>query len=77
MMFFGYLSLEEYAVGPIILDCDELAGRLDVHPKTVERWARAGKIPSIQDERGKVLFNLRSVMTTLREKPAPQKEIMR
>jgi helix-turn-helix protein len=31
-----------------LLTCSEVAELLHLHPKTVERWARAGKLPCVR-----------------------------
>jgi excisionase family DNA binding protein len=54
---------------PIFVDARELAGRLDVSYDTVLTWVRRGKIPHIRDGRGRLLFNLNTVLETLRQKP--------
>jgi excisionase family DNA binding protein len=51
---------------PIFVDARELAGRLDVRYDTVLTWVRRGKIPHVRDGRGRLLFNLDSVLTSLR-----------
>jgi len=56
---------------PIFLDARDLAERLDVRYDTVLTWARRGKIPAVRDGRGRLMFNLDSVIETLRQK-APQ-----
>src|SRR3954452_10044160 len=54
---------------PIFVDARELAGRLDVSYDTVLTWVRRGKIPHVRDGRGRLLFNLNTVLETLRQKP--------
>jgi excisionase family DNA binding protein len=54
---------------PVFVDARALAGRLDVTYETVLTWARRGKIPHVRDGRGRLLFNLDSVLETLRQKP--------
>jgi excisionase family DNA binding protein len=53
---------------PIFVDARELAERLDVSYDTVLTWVRRGKIPHIRDGRGRLLFNLNTVLDTLRQK---------
>ena len=53
---------------PIFVDARELAGRLDVGYDTVLTWVRRGKIPHVRDGRGRLLFNLNTVLETLRQK---------
>jgi excisionase family DNA binding protein len=51
---------------PVFVDARDLAGRLDVRYDTVLTWVRRGKIPHVRDGRGRLLFNLNSVLTALR-----------
>jgi excisionase family DNA binding protein len=53
---------------PIFVDARDLAARLDVGYDTVLTWVRRGKIPHVRDGRGRLLFNLNSVLETLRQK---------
>ncbi|MGA2704613.1 MAG: helix-turn-helix domain-containing protein [Isosphaeraceae bacterium] len=53
---------------PIFVDARELAERLDVSYDTVLTWVRRGKIPHVRDGRGRLLFNLNTVVETLRQK---------
>ena len=50
---------------PIFVDARDLAERLDVRYDTLLTWVRRGKIPHIRDGRGRLLFNLDSVLTAL------------
>jgi excisionase family DNA binding protein len=54
---------------PIFVDARDLAERLDVGYDTVLTWVRRGKIPHVRDGRGRLLFNLNTVLETLRQKP--------
>jgi excisionase family DNA binding protein len=54
---------------PVFVDARALAERLDVTYETVLTWTRRGKIPHVRDGRGRYLFNLDSVLETLRQKP--------
>ncbi len=54
---------------PIFVDARELAERLDVSYDTVLTWVRRDKIPHVRDGRGRLLFNLNTVLDTLRQKP--------
>jgi excisionase family DNA binding protein len=54
---------------PIFVDARDLAERLDVGYDTVLTWVRRGKIPHIRDGRGRLMFNLNSVIEALRQKP--------
>ena len=53
---------------PIFVDGRDLAARLDVRYDTVLTWARRGKIPNVRDGRGRMLFNLDSVLEALRQR---------
>jgi excisionase family DNA binding protein len=53
---------------PIFVDARDLAERLDVRYDTVLGWVRRGKIPRVRDGRGRLLFNLNSVLERLRQK---------
>ncbi len=54
---------------PIFVDARDLAERLDVSYDTVLTWVRRGKIPHVRDGRGRLMFNLNSVIESLRQKP--------
>jgi excisionase family DNA binding protein len=54
---------------PVFVDAHALAERLDVGYDTVLTWVRRGKIPHVRDGRGRLLFNLNSVLEALRQKP--------
>jgi excisionase family DNA binding protein len=54
---------------PIFVDARELSDRLDVGYNTVLTWTRRGKIPHLRDGRGRLLYNLDSVIESLRQKP--------
>jgi excisionase family DNA binding protein len=58
----------------VLLTPRELAQRLDVSYETVLAWARRYEIPSIRDGRNRVLFNLDSVLTSLRSGAANDPE---
>ncbi len=53
---------------PVFVDARGLAHQLDVTYDTVLTWVRRGKIPHVRDGRGRLLFNLDSVLETLRQK---------
>ncbi len=53
---------------PIFVDARDLAERLGVRYDTVLTWVRRGKIPHVRDGRGRLLFNLNTVLETLRQK---------
>ena len=53
---------------PIFVDARDLAERLGVRYDTVLTWVRRGKLPHIRDDRGRYLFNLNTVLETLRQK---------
>ena len=52
---------------PIFVNARDLAERLDVGYGTVLSWTRRGKIPHVRDGRGRLLYNLTSVMESLRQ----------
>jgi excisionase family DNA binding protein len=54
---------------PVFVSAHDLADRLDVTYDTVLTWARRGKIPHVRDGRGRLLFNLDSVLEALLGKP--------
>jgi excisionase family DNA binding protein len=56
-------------MSPILLHARDLAERLDVRYETVLTWARRGKIPHVRDGRGRLLFNLDSVIEAVPEVP--------
>ena len=58
---------------PIFVDARDLAERLDVSYDTVLTWVRRGKVPHVRYGRGRLMFNLNSVVETLRDKhPQPE-----
>ena len=57
---------------PIFVDARGLAERLDVTYDTVLTWVRRGKVPHVRDGRGRLMFNLNSVIEALCEKPQPE-----
>ena len=61
---------------PIFVDARDLAERLDVSYDTVLTWVRRGKIPHVRDGRGRLMFNLDSVIDSLCAKP-PSSEAAR
>ena len=54
---------------PIFVDARDLSERLDVSYDTVLTWVRRGKIPHVRDGRGRLTFNLNSVIESLCQKP--------
>ena len=54
---------------PIFVDARTLAERLDVRYDTILTWVRRGKIHHVRGGRGRLLFNLDSVLETLCQKP--------
>jgi excisionase family DNA binding protein len=54
---------------PIFVDARELAERLDVTYDTVLAWTRRGRLPHVRDGRGRLMYNLTSVVEALRKKP--------
>jgi excisionase family DNA binding protein len=61
---------------PIFVDARDLAERLDVSYDTVLTWVRRRKTPHVRDGRGRLMFNLNSVVEALRAK-RPQPEAAR
>jgi excisionase family DNA binding protein len=60
---------------PIFVNAHGLAERLDVRYETVLSWVRRGKIPHLRDGRGRLLFNLNTVIESLRQdahEPRPE-----
>ncbi len=53
----------------IFVDARALAERLAVSYDTLLTWVRRGKIPYVRDGRGRLMFNLNSVIESLCEKP--------
>ncbi len=53
----------------IFVDARDLSERLDVSYDTVLTWVRRGKIPHVRDGRGRLMFNLNSVIESLCQKP--------
>jgi excisionase family DNA binding protein len=56
---------------PTFLTARELARELEVSYETILAWSRHGVIPSLRDGRHRLLFNLDSVLTTLRTATPP------
>jgi excisionase family DNA binding protein len=54
-------------MAPAFLSARNLADRLDVSYSTLLTWVRRGRVPHIRDGRGRLLFNLNSVLESLRE----------
>jgi excisionase family DNA binding protein len=54
----------------LFVDARKLAKRLDVSYATILTWTRRGRIPHVRDGRGRLLYNLTSVLDALR--PAPE-----
>jgi len=50
---------------PVFISAGELAETLDVGSGTVNRWARAGAIPSIELPNGRLVFDLAAVLAVL------------
>ena len=51
---------------PVFVDARTLADRLDVSYETVLTWVRRGRIPHVRDGRRRLMFNLNSVLSSLR-----------
>ena len=52
-----------------LLTCSEVASTLRMHPKTVERWARIGRLPCFRVG-GRVLFSRGDILQWLAERRA-------
>ena len=52
----------------VLLNAKELAERLKVTPATIHAWHRRGWIPCLRAGRRPVLFDVRAVEETLRER---------
>ncbi|MDR3638675.1 MAG: hypothetical protein P4L84_33020 [Isosphaeraceae bacterium] len=50
---------------PTFFDAKTLAWRLDVSYQTLLTWTRRGKIPHFKDGRGRITYNLDSVLAAL------------
>lgn len=44
------------AVAPLLLSPTEAAERIGVHPRTLKRWANAGKVRHVKHPSGRFLF---------------------
>jgi excisionase family DNA binding protein len=53
---------------PVFVDAQNLSERLNVSYDTVLTCVRRGKIPQVRDGRGRLMFNLNSVVEALRAK---------
>jgi excisionase family DNA binding protein len=54
-----------------MLDAVEVGKLLKLHPRTVRRLAKAGKIPSYKMKSGAVRFNWRAVRLSMRRRRRP------
>ncbi len=48
-----------------LFTADELAGRLQVQPSTIRRWAREGRIPTVRLSPKVVRYNLGAVVQAM------------
>jgi excisionase family DNA binding protein len=55
-----------------LLTVDQLADRLHIRPRTVQTWARRGRIPTIKLSAKVVRFDWRAVLAALRNQGHPQ-----
>jgi len=55
-----------------LLTVDQLADRLHVRPRTVQAWARRGRIPAVKLSAKVVRFDWCAVLATLRNQANPQ-----
>jgi len=59
-----------------LLTASELAGRLQIRPRTVQSWARQGRIPTVRLSAKVVRFDWRAVLTALGDQ-AKHREVSR
>ena len=52
-----------------LLTAAELAARLRVRPRTVQLWARRGRIPTVRLSAKVIRFNLDAVLLALQSRP--------
>jgi excisionase family DNA binding protein len=50
-----------------LLTAEELAGRLQVRPSTIRRWAREGRIPTVRLTPKVVRYDLTAVVDAVRK----------
>jgi excisionase family DNA binding protein len=58
--------------GTELLTADELAGRLQVRPSTIRRWAREGRIPTVRLSPKVLRYNLGAVVQAMRNGQKPE-----
>jgi predicted site-specific integrase-resolvase len=51
----------------VLLTANQLAERLHIRPRTVQAWARLGRIPTVKLSAKVVRFDWQAVLTVLRE----------
>jgi excisionase family DNA binding protein len=55
-----------------LLTADQLADRLRLRPRTVQAWARQGRIPSVKLSAKVVRFAWSAVLAALRDRAKPR-----
>jgi excisionase family DNA binding protein len=59
----------------VLLDREEAAAFLNIHPQTLHRWVRSGKVPFVQKtKRGKLHFRRSDLAAMLQPKVAGDDE---
>ncbi len=58
--------------GTDLLTADELAGRLQVRPSTIRRWAREGRIPTARLSPKVLRYDLGAVVQAIRTGQKPE-----
>ena len=58
--------------GSELLTAEELAGRLQVRPSTIRRWAREGRIPTTRLTPKVVRYDLAAVVHTMSKGQKPK-----
>jgi excisionase family DNA binding protein len=55
-----------------LLTTDQLADRLHLRPRTIQAWARQGRIPTVKLSAKVVRFDWTAVLAVLRERAKPR-----
>lgn len=55
-----------------LLTADQLAERLRIRPRTVQVWARQGRIPAVKFSLKVVRFDWNAILAMLRDRANPQ-----
>lgn len=58
--------------GTDLLTADELAGRLQVRPSTIRRWAQKGRIPTVRLTSKVVRYDLAAVIRAMSDGQKPE-----